>query len=67
MKHLGASYSDVLIMPTYKRKEFLQFLNNDYETQKEQMDEIKQKNGHGKKRLSGNDVKAFALKQQKNS
>lgn len=41
MKHLNISYSDVLMMPTYERLIFIDFLNNDIQKEKDYYEEMK--------------------------
>lgn len=64
MQHInGASYADVLSMPTCERRFFLGLLTKDKQTQQEHMEKMKEeaqvKNGKGQRttRVSGEALK----------
>lgn len=57
MRHLEASYSDVMRMPTYQRRFFLGLLSKTAEKRQEQIEEAQQK-AKGKKTLGGEALKA---------
>jgi len=62
-------YNDVMIMPTYERRLFLDFLYNDNREEKEHVENMvknqtRTSKGHRTTRLSGDAVKKFAKEHQ---
>lgn len=69
MKHLGVGYQDVLSMPVYERRMYINFLKEEAEQEQAYLDNIKQKyssKNKGKRttHLSGDDAKRFAMQNQ---
>jgi len=64
IKHLGISYQDVLVLPTYERRFFLHSLINENkkksEMMEEQIEESKNKNARGTRssRIGGEQLKS---------
>lgn len=67
MRHFNSSYSEALLVPVHDRKLFFNFLKDDFEKEQERIDEMKNSSsskGRGQKRISGDQVKQFAMQQQ---
>ena len=62
VRHLGMSYSDVLMMPTYERRFFLTTFINEKEKQKEHMEEQKNNVSSGGKGTRTTKISGEALK-----
>ena len=67
MKHLHCTYESVMIMPTYERKMFIDFLKRENNMRDEQVENVRtqaQSTGKGKrtKTISGDAVKAYSGK-----
>jgi len=63
MKHLGFQYSEVMSMPVYERRFYIDMFKDEMELQKEKMDEVRENaksGGKGKrsKRVSGETLKS---------
>lgn len=59
IKHLGATYNDVLEMPTYIRRFFIESLKYENQARKEKIDEVKSTGkGTRSKTISGETLKA---------
>jgi len=69
MRHFNSSYSEALLVPVHDRKLFFTFLKGDFEKEQERIEEMKQNSssskGKNQRRLTGDQVKQFAMQQQK--
>jgi hypothetical protein len=64
MKHLKIDYSDVMSMPVYERRFFIEMFKDEMEQQKERMDEAKKNRSSGGKGTRSKTVSGEALKSQ---
>ena len=64
MKHLKMSYSDVMSMPVYERRFFIEMFREEMETQKERMDEASKNRSSGGKGTRSKTISGDALKTQ---
>jgi len=59
---MGISYSDVMKMPTYERRFFIETLKQDYQQQREHYEEVKNNATSGGKGNRSSQISGDALK-----
>jgi hypothetical protein len=64
MKHLKMSYSDIMVMPTYERRFYIDMFKSDMDKEQDRYDEAKKNNSSGGKGTRSKTVSGNALKSQ---
>jgi len=64
MKHLGFQYSEVMSMPVYERRFYIEMFKDEMEMQKERMDDARKNATSGGKGTRSKTVSGEALKSQ---
>lgn len=64
MKHLKFTYRDVMDMPVYERRFYIEMFKDEMDQQKERMDEMKKQKSSGGKGTRTKTISGDALKTQ---
>lgn len=67
MKHLKFTYRDVMDMPVYERRFYIEMFKDEMDQQKERMDEMKKQKSSGGKGTRTTTVSGDALKNKMKS